>query len=122
MVSATSTPSRTCAAVTTMSAAVSGASRPTGAAPISSLRPLSSSAARVAADEEHAHQRDERRAEAAELEGDVAADGRERRRAGPTIAIRPGLPGRRWPRSLRAPAAVGNRLSLCAAVHDDERT
>ena len=43
MVSATSAPSRTCAPVTTMSAAVSGAKRPTGAAPISSLRPLCSS-------------------------------------------------------------------------------
>jgi hypothetical protein len=60
-----------------MSATVTGAKRPTGAAPISSLRPLWLLRARVAADEEHAHQRDERRPEAAELPGDVAADVRE---------------------------------------------
>ena len=44
MESATSTPSRTCAALATISAAVTGAKRPTGAAPISSLRPSCSSA------------------------------------------------------------------------------
>ena len=43
MVSATAAPSSNCAAATTISAAVSGAERPTGAAPTSSLRPLCSS-------------------------------------------------------------------------------
>jgi hypothetical protein len=77
-------------------------------------------AARVAPDEEHAHQRGERGPEAAELPGNVAADGREVVRR-PDHRDQPRVPGHR--RDVVRPRRPGREhaLALRGRVGDEDR-